>query len=375
MLKRSRACTSTVAAFIIVVAIVAGLEAMYRWAGAIPSLVPGWTMTEFAWRLQNADLSKPVVVVGDSRVGWGLAEKPLERALRARHAAFSCVVNAGVAATSTAAILRYLMRRARPDDQVCLVLNFSSGAFYCFGSGFMDICPSRVTLQDYADDRIGSALQSILLTWEQDPRRIARQIRDRLRSAVPDQIDFVTRSVDPDGFVEAHLGTAHGDALDPRAYALDNYRRLFKEVFDRPVAARLRLLHIRQCVDAARQRGWRVAMIRLPISAEMLALENQFPTDLQFDRVADFLGVWARDYTRDPRARFFATVDGSHLTPDAARAFAPVLAEDLARWMNAPPAGRDRRLPAAQCVKNGPAGWKTVVVRMLVLGPRLMVLW
>jgi hypothetical protein len=74
-----------------------------------------------------------------------------------------------------------------------------------------------------------------------------------------------------------------------------------------------------------------VLLIRLPIGPRMVNLERSLVPEMSFEGTAASLQVPAVDYLRDPRAAALSTQDESHLAPDSARAFAKILADDLAR--------------------------------------------
>ena len=82
---------------------------------------------------------------------------------------------------------------------------------------------------------------------------------------------------------------------------------------------------VREAVD----KGWRVVLIRIPVGGQMLAMETALPEDLHLEAAARELNVLTVDYQYDPRLSGFTTVDESHLTPEAARRMAEVLADDV----------------------------------------------
>ena len=66
--------SAAVASLIVIICLFLVTEVLYRMSGGLPSAPPGMTTTEFLWKMKNIDFRKAVLIVGDSRVGWGFSQ-------------------------------------------------------------------------------------------------------------------------------------------------------------------------------------------------------------------------------------------------------------------------------------------------------------
>ena len=88
-----------------------------------------------------------------------------------------------------------------------------------------------------------------------------------------------------------------------------------------------RLQALRQTIQFLKPHG-RVVLVRLPVGAGLLALEQQYQPgfDAQMRRLAVDFAVGYLDYSAAP----YATTDGNHLQKAASEKFSQQLATDLA---------------------------------------------
>ena len=61
-------------------------------------------------------------------------------------------------------------------------------------------------------------------------------------------------------------------------------------------------------------------------------MEAALPLELQPETLAKEMSIPYVDYGVTPEGQRLSTQDESHLTPDSARAAAPMLANDVRRW-------------------------------------------
>jgi len=330
---------TTLLALLVVAATIAGIELRYRSVGGFPDLWPGWTQVELQWKVERAEPGRTVFFLGDSRVGWGLSEGAFDEALAEAGRPDLRAVNAALPAADLARIAHRVVELS-PEPGVLLV-NFSPGAFYVFTVGPGSLL-ADLKLQDFLDDRLRSWLASRLRTYGVGGRDIWRDVAP---GAEPrsGQIRVASRTVFPDGFVNATFERRDRRPIDPAAYQLDSYRAWYAGAGEVPFAPELtaRFPARRELVlgvlRAAIERGWQVVLVRLPVGPDMRALEQALPAAFGPERFAAELGVSYRDYQDDPRARELALLDQSHLAPDAARRMARILAADLAELLRARP--------------------------------------
>ena len=242
-------------------------------------------------------------------------------------------VNAGVPAASIAGNIKYLLDLQAGRRPQVLIVNFSPVGVYLFLNYYGPPIPG-LKVQDVLDDRIDSVLGEWLWTRGR-PESVVEQIAaTRQRGRVWPATNWVHRTVFADGFVNGTLGTNNGAALDPAAFQLEYFQQFVREVRQNLTDTRKRKAEFLDVLHRARANGWTVVLVRFPIGARMRHVEADLPSDLQPAAVAADLEVPLLDYNTDPRTSGFATLDESHLTPDSARALAPILARDVVRFFH-----------------------------------------
>ncbi len=312
--------------------IVGSIEWAFRTCGGMPSVVPGMTDVEFRWKLGRQSAEPRVYVVGDSRVGWGLAEKPFNDALNSNGQPPLRAMNAGLPATSVSSIIQLLLKPQVTRVPAILILNYSPAGFYHFGPR-----PARyamdVKAQDYLDEKIRGTIKQYLYTFDQPWRHVARQLLWLQKPhEIPRTVGFTGRRVYEDGFVNGFLRYSDGSPVDPAGFQLDYYRRIVPQIEVEMSSSLLRKAEIDALVQQAHSMGWIVALVRLPVGARMRELEAALPLELQPETLAKEMGIPYVDYGSTPEGRQLATQDESHLTPDSARAAARMVANDVRRW-------------------------------------------
>ena len=299
-----------------------GAESLHR-AFAVPqSIFPGWSSEEFETRVESIDPARDCVFVGDSRVGWGVADKLVTAALYKYPNAPARALNLGMAASGIDDILGYIRRRVRGKGAV-MMINYSPAAFFWFSSTLeppikptanaaLEISDRHTLVDRYFNMAITTDLHKI-------PADVSTFISAMQGEHRPPKKYWESRTVFPEGFVNAHFVSEDGKPVDFAEYQLETYRDTF-HAKQKPAA-------LQNLANAFRKDGWNVVMFRLPIGPRMQALEDTLPLDLKPASVAAAAGVPLIDFQTDPRTRKFQTQDQSHLTPASARAIAPFLAE------------------------------------------------
>lgn len=282
----------------------AATEGLHRLGGASPAQQPGWMLSEYLDRLHRIDPANDTVFVGDSRVGWGVADQIVSQSMQRGKA-----INLGLAATSVTFQLNDILKTF-PAASGRIVINYSAASFFTFTGGFQSRYPE--TLAEDIDQRIADWFSRNFASAHSSPVRILWR--------KPPAEDWGERTVFPEGFVNATLTHVTGHVSDPARHQLDYYRTIIAGLKTENAARRL--LEIKTLVDRIRQRGWTVSMIALPTGERMREVESAIPHDLGAASVARYLGLSLADFSADPR---FPTQDESHLSPQGAIAIAPLL--------------------------------------------------
>ncbi len=312
--------------------VVGGVEWAFRACGGMPSVVPGMTDVEFRWNLSRQSAGPRVYVVGDSRVGWGVAEKRLNAALNAGGQTPLRAMNAGLPATSVSSIIQLLLKPQVTKGPAILILNYSPAGFYHFATR-----PARdgmdVTSQDYLDEEIRAVIKQYLYTFDQPWRHLVGRLflLQKFRD-LPRTVGFVERRVYADGFINGFLRYNDGSPVEPASFQLDYYRSIVQQIENERSRSLARKAEVCSLVQQAHSMGWMVALVRLPVGAKMRELETALPLELQPETLAKEMGIPYVDYWATPDGQRLTTQDESHLTPDSARAAAPMLAKDIRRW-------------------------------------------
>ncbi|MBF9237424.1 hypothetical protein I2I05_08440 [Hymenobacter sp. BT683] len=137
-------------------------------------------------------------------------------------------------------------------------------------------------------------------------------------------LDYATATerLHPDGWLEVTIGIDSAQVRARTARKLQDYRRLAASQH----LSSGRLAALRQTIELLKQHG-RVFMVRLPVGATLLQLEEQYQPDFdqRMRQTAAELAVPYLDYSAQP----YATTDGNHLQRAASQDFSVRLAQDL----------------------------------------------
>ncbi|MBJ6109860.1 hypothetical protein JAO73_12630 [Hymenobacter sp. BT523] len=137
-------------------------------------------------------------------------------------------------------------------------------------------------------------------------------------------LDYATATerLHPDGWLEVNIGTDSAQVRARTARKLQDYRLLAASQH----LSSGRLQALRQTIRFLQQHG-RVVLVRLPVGAALLALEQQYQPgfDEQMRQLAAQAAAPYLDYSNVP----YATTDGNHLQRSASGPFSQQLASDL----------------------------------------------
>jgi hypothetical protein len=304
--------------------VLAATAAMLATFGAIHraaphDVMPGWTQAEWSNRLAQVNLGKDVVVIGDSRVGWGVADKILTRQLR-RAGINITAHNLGFAGAGFAKIMDRL--KARGPSQGLLVIAYSPAFLYDFDGGpELEADTDRIRPENTRERGFDAFFQSRIPT---SPSVLWSDLKSLLHPT--HQPYWRRRTVYAEGFVNADMVWRDGT---PQQYQLDYYSRRIRAILDDLPKAAARRRQFVEAVRRLRSNGWHVITVRLPISPDLRKLEDTVPAELQLRRLATDCETAAVDYN-DGNVDL-TTIDNSHLTPSSARQFTSILASDLLR--------------------------------------------
>jgi hypothetical protein len=241
-------------------------------------------------------------------------------------------MNAGLPATSVSSIIQLLLKPQVTKGPAILILNYSPAGFYHFATR-----PARdgmdVTSQDYLDEEIRAVIKQYLYTFDQPWRHLVGRLflLQKFRD-LPRTVGFVERRVYADGFINGFLRYNDGSPVEPASFQLDYYRSIVQQIENERSRSLARKAEVCSLVQQAHSMGWMVALVRLPVGAKMRELETALPLELQPETLAKEMGIPYVDYWATPDGQRLTTQDESHLTPDSARAAAPMLAKDIRRW-------------------------------------------
>ena len=315
--------------------VVVSAEILHRRVGRTVDAVPGWTTEEYVEHASRVNLDRDVVILGDSRVGWGIAEKSITEAMhKLLGAADVTVFNLGLPGTSVAAEIDFLRRHqwtGRSANGGIMMIHYSPAGWYSFTGNIDQPTGTK-------ESTIDRAARSVITTNSSLLRE------DLGLSSQHERCYWSSRTVFPEGFVNGTRVCGGGRPFDKSLAQLDTYRSIFSSrQFTSSAELRKRALigKIRQL----QADGWRVVMLRLPLGPRMRQVDESIAADLQGAVIAAELGVPFIDYVSDPRAAEVRTQDESHLTPDSALRLAPILAADLVRIKDTPQPAARPQLP------------------------------
>jgi hypothetical protein len=316
-------------ALMLAAGIIVAVEAGFRTAGGLSKVEPGMTAIEFVNKLKDVESGNKVLVVGDSRVGWGFSETDCETGMRAAGLEAYAALNAGRAACSSSDTLRWLLDKPHRAHAGVLAINYSPGGFYQFAPRPLSTnLPSRQVVQD---DRIDQYLRQRLATHGKDCKIVFPSLWNAAHGRpLPLDTCFVEREQFCGGFYNAKIATNDGQPFDQAGHQLDYYTLIIDMIAKDPATATKRQEWINLLREATGQ-GWKVVVVRIPVGHRMAYVEAKLPSSLQPQALASDAGVPFIDYQEDSRLGEVSTLDESHLAPESTRRVSHLLGGDVAR--------------------------------------------
>jgi hypothetical protein len=312
------------------VAIIAVVELGFRATGGTPSISLGKTPVEFQWKLKHADAQRLIYVVGDSRVEWGFGDHLFNEELSRRGVGDTVALNAGYPASSAAAVVEYIVSTHKGLPGV-LVINYSACSFYRWV-----VSPGQpmanLKLQDLLDDRIRCRLKEAFYTYDRERHVYTDHLKASLNGGAERDVVWYRRDQYPEGFMQLRGRWNDGSPFDIRDWSLSSYRKQLGLLRKEEEKYTRRRKEIIETVVRARQAGWDVLLMRIPIGSRQFQMEQALPEHLLLEAVAADMAVPVLDYQDDPRLQPIETYDESHLAPRSARVMARVLAQDFADY-------------------------------------------
>ena len=271
-------------------------------AGIPVDTPPGWTFAEYDERIKSFDPGD-VAIEGDSRIGWGVAEKIVSSRLPTGKA-----LNLGWPESGAATTISMLEGRLIGRSGT-LVVGFTPAHFYSFSS----------TPKPTSENVSGSLRWFIPPT----PTTLFADLK-WLVSGAP-RLFWKGRTVDPDGFVTGQLAWTDGRPANLREIQEAGYRSIMQRILADSQNELRRRDKIVQELRIFTEKGWQVILLRPPVDSDIREIEGQLPDDLSMARVGELVGIVTIDHSSDA----LPTIDGSHLTPESARAFSRRLGDEL----------------------------------------------
>jgi hypothetical protein len=285
-------------------------------------VAPGWTQKELRRRLADVE-PRDIVIIGDSRVGWGVADRLVTTLLEQR--GYHCRVrNLGVAGGGAREVLLSLGQQLLTERQIdrgVLVFAFSPAFAYAFSNGLGN---QRGRVLNSVETALDTFFETFLVAA---PSRLFEDIKWLWH---PRHISFwKSRQTFPEGFVNGRLAWSDGRPIDLDTYQIEEYREILGRITSHKAESEARGQAIVSSLLRFQMAGWEVRFIRMPVGSEMRKLESELVPEFGFAALRDRVRVPAVDYTIDLRTASLLTLDQSHLAPQSARAFANLLAADF----------------------------------------------
>lgn len=324
--------------FAVAILMVFAAEALHRLVGTPVEQIPGWTNAEYVERASKVKIDRDVVFLGDSRVGWGIAEKSITDELRKHGALDVTAFNLGLPGTSIEKEIDFLRLQwaGRSANGGIMMIHYSPTSWYSFKGTIAPLSDGGQGAKDTAIDR---AFRSVVTT---NPSLIKQDVQIIIHQGIKSHNSkcyWGARTVFAEGFVNGTLVCNDGLPFDKAQKQLDYYRSILtSREFKGPATAQRKATLFKK-IRQLQADGWRIVMVRLPIGPRMRQIDESIATDLQGSAVAAELGVPFVDYLSSLAAADILTQDESHLTPDSARRIAPILAADMMRISNTLPSG------------------------------------
>ena len=304
------------------------LEFCYRYTGGVPSISPGKTHLEFQWKMKNSNESPLIYLVGDSRVDMGFGDRLFTEKFNELHGVKFKAVNAGLPAGSVSDIVTYIVGNHPNDKPGVIVINFTPASF-CFFSESPGVPIPNLKMQDFVDHRIKNYLLEILYTNGTGLRMLFRHFQDYMKNGYRKRFAWFSRTLFPEGFIGLSGGYNDGSKM---ITDISPYQKMFSRIRSKSNYYMKRMDRAYNVIREAKNSGWAVILIRMPIGKKLLELESGLPGGFKAERVAYELSLEYIDYNSDPRTRYVPRGE-SHLKPAGAREMSGILAHDMSRLL------------------------------------------
>jgi len=312
------------------------------------------TTTEFLWKMKNIDFRKAVLIVGDSRVGWGFSQDAFNDELQRLGISNISGFNGGMAGTGVEYTIKSIVEsetgkkhlpRLKGNNQTApgriMIVGYSPASFYCWGPNYFSGPFFVPSLWDLAVDTVSTELKQRFSCLSKKPISVVSEIwNNRVYGKTVSGNSWVSRVVYPDGIINARLQASTGQSVDTEEYQLSTYRKMFDQMLAKRAATDERKNSLQCLLRQAKSLGWRIAIMRMPTSANIHALEQTLPAEFQPEAFAREVGVQFFDHGIVP-IDSNKTIDGSHLTPTYARDFSRQLAADASSVARTEPLNQD----------------------------------
>jgi hypothetical protein len=324
------------------VSIIVTIELCYRVAGGSPGVVPGWTKTEFQWKIKEAqNHPRTIYVLGDSRVGWGFAEKVFEKEVKRLGYRNVKAVNASLPGGNLPKMISHILKQR--NKPCVMVVNFTFYAFYIGGNDPGSPIPN-LKLQDYVDERINNTINECFFTYGRGYRVLMKHFKDAYGDSPVQknpagysnpkwsELKWFSRTVFDEGFVSGELRYPDGSRADLGLFQLDNYSIRMRKILADPSAYNPRRQQIVSLLSRAQKDGWLIVLVRIPVGSRMQRVEEALPRNFAPRAIAKELSVSFCDYQFDARtiSMVMDTLEESHIRPDQTGSLAVILAQDIA---------------------------------------------
>ncbi len=319
---------SIVYAVLLSMIIIGGIEYGYQVTGGLPSVIPGKTPLELQWKITQARSAKAIYFVGDSRVDWGVADTLINKVFREKYGIDVHAVNAGLSGGSVSKITKFILDNHPHKTPGILVINYSPASFYHFNTSPGQVM-RNLKRQDYFDHRIANYLVERLFTYGRTPVYLFKHFRYYAENGYTKQFGWFSRTLFPEGFVNAVGGYNDGSLRIPD---LSYYHIIFDMIRKNPGPYDMKKKEIKSVIRDAEVQGWQVILTRLPVGDKMLKLEYTLPEFLHPEKIAAEMAVPFIDYEANPGIAKLPS-DESHLKPDSARKMAAILAQDIVKFL------------------------------------------
>ena len=302
---------------------VLGVEYSARKKGLPPNLTPGWSRIEFLSRASKQNFfqsKKTMFFVGDSRVGWGVAENYISSLLK--NSEYVTAYNLGLAASNTKNLLETIDRQNINFSDLSIVINYSPASFYHFRSGSFKES-GYISPNDYLKNVFDQIISNYLYTFKtQIPKLYETLSANAYKKNSP---AWYSRTYHKEGMISADLKQPLNKKFNKSRFQLKYYQKIISRLSNGNTSkVRTNRNALKKVIEKLRQKGVMLMAIRLPVGKEMIKIENDFiekSKDIHF--ITSVLGL--NYYDLNDLVSDCETYDESHIKPDCAKKAANIL--------------------------------------------------